>query len=492
MLLRIAPAVLALATCALPSDQSDRVYVTVDSGSGLVSRGDGFPVQAHAWRSSDEGADVEIRGASFDWTTSDPAVAGVAAGEGGRAVVTGVRSGTIFLRASTRDFEAATPAEVRIRVANTVEIDRVTPDTVRFGDEVTIEGIGLGGVERVFLGEGALIPDSGSFVGDSAGLGSMRFWVAFPASSQRLLAVAAAGFSASASDTTVVLPRDVFETADNTIPLVLLDGPLVRPPDVLFSNPALALEPGTEGDLYRFARSDTSQPLTLVLRSTALPRSQFEPMILPAQDEAPESNWGIGARTQVCGDAAFSIPSADEPDSVVRVLEGLTSAAFRLRVSGPAARYSLEVRRGRPIPDPRIQPDRFEPNDQCRLADRNDQDPELKIDLAQASPSEVLTIDHADDLDWYLVHVPGDQPSLVTVRTATLPFGAADPARLGIYLVALSGFVSQSAGEGSSQTIAEEIAPGDYYLIVADEVGMPTRYGFCIALGTGCVLPNVP
>jgi hypothetical protein len=489
-LLRTVPAVLLLGTCVMPSDQSATVFVTVDVGSGLVTRGDGLNVQAHAWRAPEDGADAEIESASFDWTTSDPAVARVAAAEGGRAIVTGVRSGIVTLRVSTRDFENAAPAEVGIRVANTVEIDRVTPDTVAFGDEVTVEGIGLGGVERVFLGDGALLPDSGSFIGDSAGLGSMRFWVAFPASSQRLLAQASEGFSASAPDTTVVLPRDVFETADGAPPLINLDGPVVRPPDVAFINPALALEPGTDGDIYRFAQSD-SQPLTLVLRSAAVPPSGFEPVILPAEGDELDPDWGIGAREQRCGGVIYFIPSSD-PDSVVRVLDSPLSTAFRLRVTGPAARYSLEVRHGRPVPDSRIQPDRFEPNDHCRLADQNFNDPDRMMDLAQVSPSEVLTIDHAYDLDWYSIHVSGDQPSLVTVRTATLPFGAADSSNVGIYLVDHFANVFRSAGPGPTQTIAEEISPGDYYVVVADEAGVPTRYALCIALGTVCVLPSAP
>jgi hypothetical protein len=169
------------------------------------------------------------------------------------------------------------------------------------------------------------------------------------------------------------------------------------------------------------------------------------------------------------------------------------SADFVLRVFGfTAAGYSLEVRRGRPAPDPRIQPDRFEPNDHCRLADQNFEDPGRRIDLGVKPVSEVLTLDYPYDLDWFKIRVPGQlgERPLVTIRTNPLPFGAADSSFVRSYLLNEDGDGPQSQGDGAEQTIAVELDPGDYYILVPDEAGVPTRYAFCVALGNGCVLPS--
>jgi Bacterial pre-peptidase C-terminal domain len=488
-LFRIAPALLLLAACVVPSDQSDSVFVTINSGSAIVSRGGALTLQARAWRGSPDGSAVLLGGTSFVWSSSDSAIAGVTPGPGGRAVVSGLSSGMVVIRASAKDFEDAAPVEVGIRVANTVEIDQVTPERVRFGEQVTVSGVGLGKVERVFLGDAPLIPDSASFTGDSTGIGSMRFWVAYPASSQRLLAVATEGFSASAPDTTFVVPEDVYERPDGLPAMVSLDGPVVRQPDVLFYNPALALELGSEGDSLRFFRSDTSTPLTITIR-TASPRTLgFEPSISPDGPSLFGPAWSVGAQVQQCRSTIYNLPSIP-PDSVMRVVEGSASSAFRVGVSGPAAGYSIVVRRGRPVPDSRIAPDRFEPNDQCEAADHNSLDPDLRLDLAASFLSEVMTIDYPYDLDWYHFSVPEGASQLVTIRTAALPFGAADSSDVGIYLLDRFETIATAAAPGSTETIALEVGAGDYYLVVADEAGVPTRYALCIALGTACMLPS--
>jgi hypothetical protein len=466
------------------------VYVTVDSGSRLVRRGDALTVQGHAWRNTPDESDGEIRGVSFTWTISDPSVAQVAPTQGGRAVVTGVESGRVMLRAETKDFEGAEAAEVEIRVANTVEIDRVTPETVSFGEQLTVEGVGLGGVERVFLGDGALIPDSASFLGDSVGAGSMRFWVAYPASSDRLLAVAKAGFSASAADTTTVLSRDIFETEDD--PVIRLDGPVVREPDVLFRNPALFLEFQEAGDHYHFVRSESSQPLTLVVHQAGQVEFGIDAMVSPLPIDDPGADWGMGGQTQRCGEFTTAVPAAI-PDSIVRVIEGPASADFEVAVFAlNPSTYRMDVRRGRPSPDPRIEPDRFEPNDHCRVADRNFEIPGRRMDLGEGAVSEVLTLDYPYDLDWLKIRVPGEfgERRLVTIRTNPLPFGAADSSLVLIYLMDSEGFGPQSRGDGAEQLIAEEVEPGDYWVVITDEAGVPTRYGFCVALGTVCGLPS--
>jgi hypothetical protein len=304
--------------------------------------------------------------------------------------------------------------------------------------------------------------------------------------------VAKEGFSASAPDTTRVTRRDVFETEDESDPIIPLDGPVVREPDVLFRNPALFLEFEEAGDVYRFIRSETSQPLTLVIHQAGQVEFGIDAVVSPLPIDDPGADWGMGGQTQRCGNFTTPLPAA-LPDSVVRVIEGPASADFEVAVFAlNSSTYRMDVRRGRPRPDPRIEPDRFEPNDHCRLADQNFEDPERRMDLDEGAVSELLTLDYPYDLDWFKIRVPGEfgERRLVTIRTNPLPFGAADSSLVLNYLLDAEGFGSQSRCDGAEQTIAHEMSPGDYWIVVADEAGVPTRYGLCVALGTVCSLPT--
>jgi hypothetical protein len=73
--------------------------------------------------------------------------------------------------------------------------------------------------------------------------------------------------------------------------------------------------------------------------------------------------------------------------------------------------------------------------------------------------SEVLTIDQPLDLDWFRFSPPEalEGPRLVTIRTASLPFGATDSSNLGIGLVSLNSVFGCCAESWT----AEARAPGD-------------------------------
>ena len=86
---------------------------------------------------------------------------------------------------------------------------------------------------------------------------------------------------------------------------------------------------------------------------------------------------------------------------------------------------------------------------------------------------------------------------LVTVRTGAQPFGAADSSDLGVALVSLASlfedaWTAETHVPGSNERLQVELAAGDYYLAVADEAGVATRYGLCIAVGNDCTLPAAP
>jgi hypothetical protein len=172
-----------------------------------------------------------------------------------------------------------------------------------------------------------------------------------------------------------------------------------------------------------------------------------------------------------------------------------------LSVSGVSpGRYSLTVHDGYIGSDPRIQPDRFEENDYCLAADANFQDPARRIDLGTAF-ADTLTIDEPYEVDWFRFTVPPaeDEGQLLSIRTAARPFGAADSSDVGLvlfrvdsletFLDTLTSVDAESHAAGSDEELVADVTPGDYYLIVMDEAGVPTRYSLCMAIGNTCALP---
>jgi hypothetical protein len=481
---------LLLFGCLLPSDDSESVFVTIEPASAVVGRGGTLELRAHAWLTVEDGSIRRLDGATFRWSSTDPSIASVTTGLAGQATITGVRSGSVRVVAVVDEFEKAEPGSAELRVANTVEIDRVVPGTVRFGERLTIHGVGLDKVDRVLLGDAPLIPDSASFTGDSAGIGTMRFWVRAPASSDRLLAVAREGFSASSPDTVFVLPEDVYETGDTLPVAVSLDGPPVRSPAVLFYNPALSIEgiattedsaPGI--DNFRFTRSAPSGPLTMIIKASVLPVGRFEASIHP--DPVPLfSDWGIGVKEQRCD---FPVVTGLRSDSVIRVVEATSSGAFRLDVSGERTNYAIEVRDGLPSTDAAIPPDRFEYNDHCQAARANFEQDSLRIDLAVRPFEEDLSIDRPFDIDWYEVEVGTESPVLLLARVMALPTGAADSSDVDLLIVRGFDDILRGATPGSStEGLQFEAAPGRYSVLVFDQVGVPTRYSLCISEGAIC------
>jgi NADH dehydrogenase len=69
------------------------------------------------------------------------------------AAVFGLNTGTADVVAVPLDYQSAEAGVQPLRVANSVEIDSVVPGTVRYGQQLTLYGTGLGRVSRVLLGE---------------------------------------------------------------------------------------------------------------------------------------------------------------------------------------------------------------------------------------------------------------------------------------------------------------------------------------------------
>jgi hypothetical protein len=468
--------VLSSGACIAPSDVSDEVFVTIEAPSHVVILGRGVSLRARTWRRASAGRIEEVPAVSYRWHARGEGIIGLA-DSGARATVNGVSRGQDRVFATPVDFEEAVPGAWDVRVAASVEIDRVSPATVRYGEQVTVSGIGLGRAVRFALGEANLIPEEGSFSGDSAGLGELRLWVPFPARSDRLLAVTPEGTSTAAADTTTVTELDPFEPNDDEPATLRLEPGAGT---TLFLNPALALESGGT-DRYRILSTDPGRAVTVLLSNPFPIATAFEVDV-----SAAGRPWRIGVREQECRDSLVSVESI-APDTVVRAFTSIPPEGLDLVVQGPPSRYDLRILDEYRRQNPAVAPDRFEDNDDCVSAD----DPARRIDLSTPF-SDTLTIDNGYELDWYRFTVPGSEPQLVTIRTTAHPLTAVDSSDIALFLLTApqpgADPLAQSDQPGSTEVLSLELEPGEYYLLIADRGGVAVRYGLCLGLGSSCPL----
>lgn len=506
-----AAAFTALQACLFPTDESDALAVRIDALSTIVIRGEAILLRASAATRDSSGNALRPGVVTFTWSSDDENIATVTGGDDGYATVQGINAGRVTIRATVRDYRNAEPGTRTIRVSNTVAIDSVVPDTVRYGEQVTVHGVGLGRVDELILSETALIPDPSSLAGDALGEGSIRYWVPYPARSGHALAIAVDGFSAPAAAPTVVIPENAYHSAGGSPTVIDLNGPTLAEDGTLFFDPALALTPDAAVNTFRLARSDTSRPLTVVISTSEPVVRNIQPSVSLPGDDFSENpieyfGWRIGTVEQLCQrEFLTSAPELDfesRPATVIRSLQHTFRGGIDLRITGASpGRYSLRILDGYVPPDPRLTPDRFEENDYCDGADLSFEDPAKGLDLITGI-SEVLTIDQPLDLDWFRFSLP-EAPEgvrLVTIRTTSLPFGAADSSNLGIGLVSLDslfgccaeGWTAEARAPGSSERMSLELPAGDYYLVVADEAGVATGYGLCAVIGNDCTPPVPP
>jgi hypothetical protein len=496
-----AASVIALAGCNYPTDQSAGMYVSVSAPHPVLLRGSVTDLAARVWLRRGAGDSVEVHNAELIWSTSDPQLATVSSGGAAIGRVTGVNSGIVEVRAIARGYESAEPGIFYLRVANPLEIDSISPDTVRYGQLVIAYGVGVGNLFFAGLGNGTLGIDSTAVMGDPQGIGARAFWVAYPASTGHLFA-AGSGQLVAAPESTVVLPYDIYEPNELTPAVIALDGPpqYAGAPGLRFYNPALAFEDmkgATFGfDWYRWTTADPSKAYTFIFFGPALGRTH-QTYLTDDASTTTAASWRLGPGMYDCKGQQFRPPVA-QADSVFIALGRLPAGSVDL-VSAYAqqGRYGLAVLQSYQVLDPQIPADRFEENDLCLFADSNFADPARRIDLG-TSFAENLTIDLPHDIDWLRFRVSGVLPQFVTVRTVAYTFGKPDRTDIDTYVLRVPvdsrglESVGGDAGTGSTSSSTMLLGSGDYYLAVVDSAGVPTHYGVCIAAGSSCTLPSAP
>ena len=501
---------LAGVTCAFPTDKSSDLYVTVhtDGGKQVVLAGQTLFAQAYLWQRV--GTDsVEIHNAIFQWVADDESRAIVKNFGYGGAEVTGITSGNVTVSVRAVAFEKSQTAYVPLRVSKPLEIDSVRPSLVRFGDTMTVYGVGVDSIFIALLGSTTQFdfPFPGKIVTrtrDSTGFATAKFWVT-PVTHSQPLSFFGPGVFGNAPDTTYVLPFDVLEPNEAAPHSISLEADTIIDsiPQVRFLNPALLFEPLKRDevgvDWYRFSQT-TPRDVTLILTAPEI-TGTFSTFLSDSIVFVPGSGyflgpnaWTIGPGSHACQGFDFS-PAEAQPESTVVALRGMPAGAMHaLSIYSQTGRYGLAVFEGY-VADPRVGRDSHEEDDFCNAADARG----LVANLPGTALRDTLTIDNAHDVDWLRFHV--NTPTTVTAKIAALPGSATTGlSDIDLYLLTVPGGgadtmltqLASSVDTGSTETISTALGVGDYYLVAVDYLGAPVAYQICLSAAGGCLLFPTP
>jgi hypothetical protein len=491
-----------LLACSDSTEAVNQAFVTISSSSPVVLRGDQLELTAKLWTRTSPGDSVEVRNAELIWSTGDPTLATLTSKDNNTTIATGVNSGTVEIRAVATGFEGAASASYPLRVSDPLEIDSMRPATVRYGEKVTMYGVGVKNLFFATLEGAPLLPDTFTVAAGAGGIGHMSFWVPPPASSGYPVVLSPEQIVVS-PDSLTVLTRDLYEPNDRAPSAIDLSmGPFPTLPQVRFYNPALFFENRIRADSlgvdwYRFNGVTAGSDLTFIFLAPTFKNAHltFLGPTVSSADSVATPGWTIGSGLYYCKDHAFKVP--EQPaDSLVVALRNVPAGSMDLVslffVSG---RYGVAVVEGYHTTNPAIGPDRWEENDNCEFADRNFALPATHVDLT--SPfSDSLTIDNPHDIDWIRVTVPGPLAQAVTFKTAPPATGGTaagadiDLHVLGVPMAGSPPVEHSSHNEGSNEALTRVLEPGEYYIVVSDFAGVPTRYALCAALGTTCTPPS--
>src|SRR5918992_4265895 len=413
-----------LLACSDSTEAVNQAFVTISSSSPVVLRGDQLELTAKLWTRTSPSDSVEVRNAELIWSTGDPTLATLTPKDNNTTIATGVNSGTVEIRAVATGFEGAASASYALRVADPLEIDSIRPSTVRYGEKLTLYGVGVNTLFLASLEGSMLLPDTFSIASGVGGLGQFSFWVPPPAASGRVVVLNPTQI-VTAPESTFVVAEDLFEP-NTSAPraLDLTAPPFPSLPAIRFYNPALAFEELPRGDSlgvdwYRLTGATPGGDLTVILVAPSFKNAHltFLAASVNAADSVSNPAWTIGSGLYYCKDHAFKVEQQPS-DSLIVALRNVPSGSMDLiSLFGISGRYGVAVVDGYLTSDPAIRPDRLEENDNCEFADRNFSDPAKQVNLA-APFSDSLTIDNPHDVDWIRIRVPGAASQPVALRTA--------------------------------------------------------------------------
>ncbi len=519
----------ALVSCSVPTDKSKDIQVLVRPSDslavrGIIGKGNRDSVYAFAYRVSTAGDTQPLPNVDLAWSSSDRNIATVAGALNGAAEVTGINEGFATITAQAVAFEQANTGATQVRVATGFIVDSVRPKSVRYGDQVSVYGVGVHLPFFWSLGSGSLIEDAFAFSGNFNGLEKRVFWVPPPSSTDQPFYFGS-GFFGQVTDSITVDPRDIFEP-DTLSPFAIdINGPgvarqQIAPLPVLFFNPALAFEPVTSGfqdiDWVRFDQSD-SAPVSIVVNSDVFGDTAFafiSDSLLncgPVSVDVcfnPPTGWYFTPGRQACTNnrSFFYGTQPRVPTFVVSFRKSPAHRMHFVQFYSREGRYELTAVRGYLRGDKNIPPDRFEDNTMCFQADSNFFDSvgtaRRQIQVGVGAPfgvgpfgDSLLTISTPYDVDMYRFRANSSIfafDTLVTVQTKSRLQGGVDPSDIDLYVFDANGsFLGSSTAIGSNEAVTVRAFPGEYYALIVDVAGQPTVYSMCVGKGTVCTPPGL-
>jgi hypothetical protein len=487
--------------CAFPTERDSSVHVSI-TPIQILLRGNDTAATATAWRMNGPADSQPIPNIVFVWSSSNPSVATV----DNAGHIVGITSGTVVITAAAANFDRESRAATNtLRVSAPLEVDSVRPKVVRYGEVVSVYGVGVDSIFLAQLSNAQLILNP---FGDSAfanGTARRRFWVPLPAHTDSLFFLGISGGQGVLGfvhgDTTRVVERDLYEP-DDTVPQPIdLDAPppFAALPPLLVYNPALAFEllkrdDKLGADWYHFTRGLTGD-LTFVLTAPQI-AGTFSTFLTDSLGWngstyiTGKDSWTFGPSSHVCHgrDFPFELPEA-VGDSTIVAFKNLPAGALdAVAIYTVPGRYGLSVWAGYLSELPA---DPHEDDNSCNAADLRD--------TLQSPFRDTLAIENPHDVDWIRFHyTQGGLGSSAQVRLHAFPGVHPDSLKdLDVYVVkvpqagdpALQVMLADTAA-GSDVNRTAGLATGDYYLAVVDFAGTATYYEVCV--GTLSVLGAGP
>ena len=485
-------------TCAYPTEQDSSVHVSL-TPIQILLRGNDTAATATAWRILGPADSQPIPNVVFVWSSSNPSVATV----DNAGHIVGITSGTVVITAAAANFDKESRAATNtLRVSAPLEVDSVRPKVVRYGEVVSVYGVGVDSIFLAQLSNAQLILHPFGDTAFANGTTRRKFWVPPPAHTDSLFFLGISGGQGVLGfvhgDTTRVIERDLYEP-DDTVPRPIdLDAPppFAALPALLVYNPALAFEllkrdEKLGADWYHFTRGQTGD-LTFVLTAPQI-AGTFSTFLTDSLGWngstyiTGKDGWTFGPSSHVCHgrDFPFKLPEA-VGDSTIVAFKNLPAGALdAVAIYTVPGRYGLSVWAGYLSELPA---DPHEDDNSCNAADLRD--------TLQSPFRDTLTIENPHDVDWIRFHyTQGGLGSTAQVRVHAFPGVHPDSLKdLDAYVVkvpapgdpALQVMLADTAA-GSEVDRTVSLATGDYYLVIVDFAGTTTNYEVCVG-----VLPPLP
>jgi len=492
--LAVAFSSVTVTTCIFPTEHDSSVHVSI-TPLRILLRGATAVRRATAWQIVSPTDSQPIPNVKFVWSSSDPLIASV--DNDGRIV--GIKSGTVTITAAAANFDSqARAGRDTVRVSAALEIDSVSPDTVKYGDRLSIYGVGVDSIFQASLGNAILIPVPFSTTTFANGTARARYWVPPPAVTDSLFFLGITNgngvFGFVHNSTTKVIEHDLYFPNVTTPRRISLTGPGPFPtqlPSLLFFNPALAFEQlpfgvTSSADWFRFGLAPPKD-VTVIIESPEL-AGTFQTFLSDSlgfnattkKYFVGHDSWTFGPGSHACHGLGFNPPELTA-DSTIVAFKGLTLDSLdAIAVYTQPGRYGLVVVDGFQAELPA---DAHEDDNSCNAAD---------VRGAATIPfRDTLAIENPHDIDWIRFTAPSPAPLLGTeFRVHAISGVNPDSAKfLTFYIIkvpapsdaALTVVVTDTAvASRTDHDVTVSLTPGaDYYAVVLDFAGTTTYYEIC-------------